>query len=80
MNKIDEYMQNEMDEIVVKTLVHVQKMLDEKGQEKADSLVLMIADGIRDQLADSEMSLEDIAAVRNKFIAEINSALSQYKH
>jgi hypothetical protein len=80
MNKIDEYMQNEMDEIVVKTLVHVQKILDEKGQEEAEGLVLMIADGIRDQLVDSEMSLEDIAAVRNKFITEINSALLQRKH
>jgi hypothetical protein len=80
MNEIDQNMQNEMDQMVVKALVHVQKIREEKGPEEADKLIMMIADGIRDQLADSEMSLEDIAAVKKKFITEINSALSQNKH
>ncbi len=80
MDKINQYIQNEMDAIVVKTLSHVQKVLDEQGDAQAQELILMIADGIRQQLLDNDMSVTDANVIYDMFISEINAAAFEKKH
>ncbi|MFK5985109.1 MAG: hypothetical protein QM479_06760 [Pseudomonadota bacterium] len=80
MQKINQYIQNEMDAIVVKTLHYVQQILDQQGREPAEELILMIAAGIKEQLLANNMSITDAEIIYDMFIAEINAAIFDKKH
>jgi hypothetical protein len=80
MKEIDEYIQNEMDDIIVKTFSHVQPVLNEKGPEQAKELILLIAKGISKQLLESGMSVTDASKVHELFLLEINAVVFEKKH
>ena len=80
MNEIDEYIQNEMDEIIVKTFRHVQPVLDAKGVEQAKELILIIANGIKKQLRESGMSVAETNKIYELFLLEINAVVFEKKH
>ena len=80
MKKNNDKIEKEMEAIVCKTVGHIQKALDEQGEEKAKALTMMIANGIREQLGDKDMSTEDVDGIYELFIAEINAAVFDKKH
>ncbi|MFK5895022.1 MAG: hypothetical protein QM504_17535 [Pseudomonadota bacterium] len=80
MKQINEYIQNEMDAIIVKTLTHVLPVLDEKGAGQAKELILMIANGIKTELLEGDMSTADANVIYDMFLNEINAAVFEKKH
>ncbi len=80
MKKINEHIQNEMDAIIVKTQKHVQSVMKEKGKDQAQELILIIAEGIKKQLLEGNMSVTDANMIYEIFIKEINAAVFGKKH
>jgi len=80
MKHANRYIQDEMDIIIFKTYKHVQQVLEEQGVEHAKELIEMIANDIKKQLLDSDMSITDVEQVYEQLLEEINAVVFEKKH